>query len=90
MEPIKAGYPLTTEILSTEIEVSQTPVRDALQKLKADGLVRIVDRQGAGGRNMDVRTRTSHWLIDFPAPPGFKLLQRFTGLGSKRALTGGK
>lgn len=33
MEPIKAGYPLTTEIISTEIEVSQTPVRDALQKL---------------------------------------------------------
>ena len=30
------GYPLTTEILSTKIGVSRTPVRDALQKLKAD------------------------------------------------------
>lgn len=49
------GYPLTTEILSTKIGVSRTPVRDALQKLKADGLVNIVDRLGASVRKMDVK-----------------------------------
>lgn len=49
------GYPLTTEILSTRIGVSRTPVRDALQKLKADGLVSIVDRLGASVRKMDVK-----------------------------------
>lgn len=46
------GYPLTTEILSTRIGVSRTPVRDALQELRADGLVSIVDRLGASVRKM--------------------------------------
>jgi DNA-binding GntR family transcriptional regulator len=49
------GHPLATEILSARIGVSRTPVRDALQKLKADGLVSLVDRLGASVKKMDVK-----------------------------------
>jgi DNA-binding GntR family transcriptional regulator len=41
------GRALMTEVLSDEIGVSRTPVRDALRKLEADGLVSIRARLGA-------------------------------------------
>lgn len=47
------GYALMTEVLSGEIGVSRTPVREALHKLKADGLVIIRARLGASVKNMD-------------------------------------
>jgi DNA-binding GntR family transcriptional regulator len=38
------GYALMTEALSADIQVSRTPVREALHKLKAEGLVSISPR----------------------------------------------
>ena len=41
------GFPLRAEILSRDIGVSRTPVRDALRMLEIDGLVTNRPRQGA-------------------------------------------
>jgi len=49
------GQALMTEVLSAEIGVSRTPVRDALRKLEADGLVSIRARLGASVKKMDVK-----------------------------------
>lgn len=49
------GYALMTEALSIENEVSRTPVREALHKLKAEGLVSISPRLGASVKKMDVK-----------------------------------
>lgn len=49
------GYALMTESLADEIKVSRTPVRDALYKLKAEGLVSISPRLGASVKKMDLK-----------------------------------
>lgn len=49
------GYALMTEALSADIQVSRTPVREALHKLKAEGLVSISPRLGASVKKMDVK-----------------------------------
>lgn len=49
------GHPLMTEILSKEIKVSRTPVRDALRKLETDGLVTIRAHIGASVKKMNLR-----------------------------------
>ena len=43
----RPGQHLNAKALATEIDVSATPVRDALRQLEADGLVTIHARQGA-------------------------------------------
>jgi DNA-binding GntR family transcriptional regulator len=48
------GHSLVTEILSAEIGVSRTPVREALHRLAADGLVDIRPRHGATVKQMDL------------------------------------
>jgi len=47
------GHALMTETLAEEIGVSRTPVRDALRKLEADGLVVIQPRLGARVKKLD-------------------------------------
>lgn len=49
------GHALMTEILSKEIKVSRTPVRDALRKLETDGLVTIRAHIGASVKKMNLR-----------------------------------
>lgn len=49
------GHFLMTEALSGEIKVSRTPVREALHKLAAEGLVSISPRLGASVKKMDVK-----------------------------------
>ncbi len=49
------GSSLMTEALSADIKVSRTPVREALHKLKAEGLVSISPRLGASVKKMDVK-----------------------------------
>ncbi len=49
------GHPLMTEVLSKEIKVSRTPVRDALRKLETDGLVTIRAHIGASVKKMNLR-----------------------------------
>lgn len=48
------GYSLMTEVLSGEIGVSRTPIREALHRLKADGLVTIRAHLGASVTKMGV------------------------------------
>lgn len=48
------GYSLMTEVLSKEIGVSRTPIREALHRLKADGLVTIRAHLGASVTKMGV------------------------------------
>lgn len=47
--------PLMTEALATAIGISRTPVREALRKLEADGLVSIRPRLGACVKRMDMK-----------------------------------
>lgn len=47
------GHALMTEALAEEIGVSRTPVRDALRRLEADGLVEIQPRLGAKVKKFD-------------------------------------
>jgi DNA-binding GntR family transcriptional regulator len=49
------GHPLMTEALSAQTKVSRTPVREALHRLKAEGLVSIRARLGASVKKMDVK-----------------------------------
>lgn len=49
------GYPLMTAALSELTKVSRTPVREALHKLKAEGLVSIRPRLGASVKTMDIK-----------------------------------
>ena len=49
------GQALMTNVLSGEIGVSRTPVRDALRQLEADGLVSIRARLGASVKTMDLK-----------------------------------
>jgi DNA-binding GntR family transcriptional regulator len=49
------GHPLMTEVVSAEIGVSRTPVRDALRKLETDGLVVIQPRLGAAVKKMHLK-----------------------------------
>lgn len=48
------GFSLTADYLSKELGVSRTPIRDALLKLEADGLVSISPRIGATVKQMDI------------------------------------
>lgn len=48
------GHALMSEALSAEIKVSRTPVREALHKLQAEGLVSISPRLGASVKKMDL------------------------------------
>lgn len=49
------GHALMTEVLSAEIKVSRTPVREALHKLQAEGLVSISPRLGASVKKMNLK-----------------------------------
>lgn len=48
------GYRLMTGMLAPKIAVSRTPVRDALRKLEADGLVVIRAHQGARVKELEI------------------------------------
>lgn len=52
------GHSLMTEQLSAEIGVSRTPIREALYRLEADGLVDIKPRLGASVKKMNVKEFT--------------------------------
>ncbi len=49
------GQALMTEVLAEEIGVSRTPVRDALRKLEADGLVSIQAHLGASVKKIPLK-----------------------------------
>jgi DNA-binding GntR family transcriptional regulator len=49
------GHALMTEVLSSEIGVSRTPIREALHRLKADGLVSIKAHLGASVKKMGLK-----------------------------------
>lgn len=46
-DALKAGEPLSENRLSQEIEISRTPIREALRVLAQEGYVRIVPAKGA-------------------------------------------
>jgi len=54
-EIVKSGAKLNEEQLARNLEVSRTPVREALHKLEKEGLVQIVPRHGAFVRVISVR-----------------------------------
>jgi DNA-binding GntR family transcriptional regulator len=49
------GQSLLTEVLADETKVSRTPIRDALRKLEADGLVTIRAHLGASVKKMNLK-----------------------------------
>jgi DNA-binding GntR family transcriptional regulator len=49
------GHDLVAEALSAEIEVSRTPVREALRQLEVEELVSIRSRRGATVKQMDLK-----------------------------------
>jgi DNA-binding GntR family transcriptional regulator len=52
---IPSGARLRQEMLAAEFEVSRTPVREALRKLQADGIVELEPHRGAVVRKPDAR-----------------------------------
>ena len=48
----RPGYAINTKLLSQEIGVSRTPIRDALRQLETDGLIVIRPRLGATVKKM--------------------------------------
>ncbi len=44
---LKPGQPITEERLSRDLDMSRTPVREALIRLQLEDLVRIIDNKGA-------------------------------------------
>lgn len=49
---VSSGDRLNPELLAAQLDVSKTPVRDALQSLRSEGLVEIVPRVGVFVRRM--------------------------------------
>ncbi|HRE83219.1 MAG TPA: GntR family transcriptional regulator, partial [Opitutaceae bacterium] len=49
------GYPLLPESLAAEMQIGRTPIREALQRLSAEGLVTINPHVGAAVKTMDLR-----------------------------------
>lgn len=45
---------LTEEFLSTQLGISKSPIREALNRLEAEGLIRIEPRKGAYLRRLSV------------------------------------
>ena len=67
------NHKLSIPELSTQLGVSRTPIRDALQRLEVDGLVRTVSKVGTyvNGINeefvmnvMDTRMMIEYWVAD--------------------------
>jgi DNA-binding GntR family transcriptional regulator len=52
---IPSGTRLRQETLAAEFEVSRTPVREALRKLEADGIVQLEPNRGAVVRGPTAR-----------------------------------
>jgi DNA-binding FadR family transcriptional regulator len=49
---------LTEEFLSTQLGISKSPIRDALNRLEAEGLIRIEPRKGAHLRRLSTEEVT--------------------------------
>lgn len=65
---IVPGTMLDTVAIARRYEVSKTPVRDAMQKLAADGLVTILPRSGY--RVADITFQAVHEILDLRAAIG--------------------
>jgi DNA-binding GntR family transcriptional regulator len=65
---IVPGTMLDAVAIARRYEVSKTPVRDAMQKLAADGLVTIVPRSGY--RVADITFQAVHEILDLRAAIG--------------------
>lgn len=57
------GDPIDEESLMSQFGVSRTPVREALVRLKAEGLVTAISRGGAIVSKMDVQQLVSVWEL---------------------------
>ncbi|RYG55915.1 MAG: GntR family transcriptional regulator, partial [Alphaproteobacteria bacterium] len=57
------GDPIDEESLMTQFDVSRTPVREALVRLKAEGLVSSIARGGAIVSKMDMVQLMSVWEL---------------------------
>lgn len=73
----KPGVRLTEEELADHCKVSRTPVRDALRRLAAEDLVRIIPRQGTFVRN----------LSEAEVDEIFEMRAMLEGYGARRAAT---
>jgi DNA-binding GntR family transcriptional regulator len=51
----RPGHALLTEVLASELNLSRTPIRDALRKLETDGLVTIQPHLGASVKTMGLK-----------------------------------
>lgn len=67
---LRAGTPLDTHRIAAEMEMSITPVRDAIKKLEADGLVEVIPRSG---------TFVRHYTIE-DLIKGYELVEGLDGM----------
>jgi DNA-binding GntR family transcriptional regulator len=74
---ISGGEQLRQEKLADELGVSRVPVREALNQLEAEGLVRLVSHKGAVVTRLsldelqeayEIRARLETWLLDLSIP----------------------
>ncbi len=52
---LEPSFRLTEELLATQLGISKSPVREALNRLEAEGLIRIEPRRGASVRNFTAK-----------------------------------
>lgn len=67
---LRAGAPLDVHRIAAEMEMSITPVRDAIKKLEADGLVEVLPRSG---------TFVRHYTIE-DLIKGYELVEGLDGM----------
>jgi DNA-binding GntR family transcriptional regulator len=52
---LEPSFRLTEELLANQLGISKSPVREALNRLEAEGLIRIEPRRGASVRNFTAK-----------------------------------
>jgi DNA-binding GntR family transcriptional regulator len=57
------GARVTEQELADKFKVSRTPVRQALQRLEAEGQVQILPKQGCFIRSVDIETISAHYDV---------------------------
>lgn len=67
---LRAGAPLDIHRITADMEMSITPVRDAIKKLEADGLVEVIPRSG---------TFVRHYTIE-DLIKGYELVEGLDGM----------
>lgn len=66
---VRPGERLNPDVLAAQLQMSKTPVRDALQGLKLEGLVEVVPRVGVFVKKMTAQESTDVYRLKMAVEP---------------------